>query len=52
MGIVDKEGDVNKYVKFNLVDKYDVVLIFDNVIFGEYVYVLYDGDIVIVFENY
>lgn len=52
LGIADKEGDANKYVKFNLVDKHDAALTFDNVTSGEYAYALYDGDTVIAPENY
>ena len=52
LGIADKEGDANKYVKFNLVDKHDAALTFDNVTSGEYAYALYDGDTMIAPENY
>ena len=43
-GIADKVGEVNKYTKFNLIDKHDEELTFNNTPNGPTAYALYDGD--------
>jgi fimbrial isopeptide formation D2 family protein/LPXTG-motif cell wall-anchored protein len=52
LGIADKEGNANKYNKFNLVDTHDEALTFDNTPSGETAYALYDGETVIAPGNY
>ena len=52
LGIADKEGNANKYNKFNLVDTHDDALTFDNTPSGDTAYALYDGDTLIASENY
>lgn len=52
LGIADKDSNVNKYVRFNLVDTHDAALTFDNQTSGDYGYVLYDGEKVISSKNY
>lgn len=52
LGIADKEGNGNKYNKFNLVDTHDDALTFDNTPSGDTAYALYDGDTLIASENY
>lgn len=47
LGIADKEGEENKYTKFNLVDTHDQALTFINQAEGTTGYVLYDGNQVI-----
>ncbi len=51
-GIADKEGTVNKYTKFNLVDTHDAALTFSNTPTGKTGYVLSDGDKIIDSSNY
>lgn len=52
LGIADKEGNANKYVKFNLIDTHDAALTFDNIASGNNAYALYDGNTLIAPANY
>lgn len=43
-GIADKEGSMNKYTKFNLIDQHDAALTFHHAVNGANGYALYDGE--------
>ncbi len=43
-GIADKEGSMNKYTKFNLIDQHDAALTFHHAVNGTNGYALYDGE--------